>query len=263
MTIQLQTQASSADHILEVKQVRFAYRGVQAVDDCSFGVPRGKITGLIGPNGAGKSTLIELIAGGLRPRSGRIQLDGRNIGGLGRLRVARMGVIRTFQLTRVLRRLTVIENVMIGAQSQAGENPIVGVLFRHRWLSQEKALIEKADAQLAWLQLDLVRDDVANSLSGGQRRLLEIARALMAEPKVLLLDEPTAGIYPALSALVAERIVEIAKRGVTILLVAHNMSFVSRVCDYVVVMDQGRVLMKGSLDDARKNPEIVKAYLGL
>jgi ABC-type branched-subunit amino acid transport system ATPase component len=263
VTAQAQNQAVAGDRILEVEHVRFAYRGVQAVDDCTFGVARGKITGLIGPNGAGKSTLIELIAGGLRPASGRIRLEGTDITQLGRLGVSRMGVIRTFQLTRVLRRLTVIENVMMAAQKQSGENPIIGVLFRRRWMSQERSLIEKADAQLEWLQLDRMRDDVAGSLSGGQRRLLEIARALMAEPKLLLLDEPTAGIYPALSALIAERVLEIASTGVTILLSAHNMSFVSRVCDNVVVMDQGKVLMQGSLEDARKSPEIVEAYLGL
>jgi ABC-type branched-subunit amino acid transport system ATPase component len=248
--------------ILEMRHVRFSYRGVQAVDDCSFGVARGRITGLIGPNGAGKSTLLEIIAGGLRPSSGEIVLDDENIAGNSRYELARKGIARTFQQSRVLKRLSVIENVMVGAQGQVGENPLIGAFFRGRWTKQEEDLIGKADALLAWLDLERLRDEPASSLSGGQRRLLEIARALMADPKVLLLDEPTAGVYPALSVLIVERVKEIAARGVTILMVAHNMSFVSRVCHEVVVMDQGRVLMQGTLEEIRKNSDIAAAYLG-
>jgi neutral amino acid transport system ATP-binding protein len=228
--------------ILEIRDIHFAYGGVRAVDGCSFTVEPQSATGLIGPNGAGKSTLIEVVAGGLVPQSGQVLFEGEDVAGLGRMGIARRGIVRTFQLSRELLHLPVIENVMIAAQ--------------------EQSLLKRADELLAWVGLERHRYAPAGSLSGGQRRLLDIARALMARPKLLLLDEPTAGVYPALVQMIAERLKELPAMGVTLLMVAHNMGFVSSVCDDVVVMAQGRMLARGSLDEVRGNREVVQAYLG-
>lgn len=248
--------------MLEIQDVAFAYGGAWAVDGCSFSVPKGKVTGLVGPNGAGKTTLIEVVAGGLRPQRGTILFDGEDITGIGRMRVARKGIIRTFQDARVLGRLPVIENVMLAAQGQAGEGAIPALLAARRWRSQEVALRKRADELLAWLGLADQRERPANTLSGGQRRLLDMARALMAEPKLLLLDEPSAGVYATVAHLIATRVREIVASGITVLVVAHNMAFLGEIADDVVVMAQGRVLTRGSLAEVRAHQDVVAAYLG-
>ncbi len=248
--------------VLDVQNVKFHYGGVQALAGATVKMPKGKVTGLIGPNGAGKSTLVEIIAGGLKPSEGQVFYDGRDIAGLPREEIFKLGIARTFQQPRLLPRLSVLENVMMAAPGQAGENLLTAMFTRKRWFDQEQRLIDRADQLLDWLQLGRLRDQPARVLSGGQRRLLEIARALMAEPSLLLLDEPGAGVYPALMRLIGERIREIVSDKVSVLLVAHNMAFVSLVCDYVVVMDQGRVLTAGQLDEVRANKSVVEAYLG-
>jgi len=248
--------------VLDIQDVRFNYGGVQALAGATVKIPKGKVTGLIGPNGAGKSTLVEIIAGGLKPSAGHIYYEGTDIAGLQREKLFNLGIARTFQQTRLLPRLSVLENVMIAAPGQTGENLFSAMFGRRRWARQEQQLIDRADYLLDWLQLARLRDQPARVLSGGQRRLLEIARALMAEPRLLLLDEPGAGVYPALMRLIGERIREIVSDKVSVLLVAHNMAFVSLVCDYVVVMDQGRVLTAGQLDEVRANKSVVEAYLG-
>ncbi len=249
--------------ILDIRDVRFAYGGVLAVDDCSFQVERNTVTGLIGPNGAGKSTLIEIVAGGLKPARGEILFNGENIAGIGRTAVARKGINRTFQLSRQLARLPVIENVVMAAPSQPGENPITAIFARRKWWPREEELRERSMDMLRWVGLEKMADEPAGTLSGGQQRLLDIARALIAEPKLLLLDEPTAGVYPALTILIADRIREIPSHGVTVIMVAHNLAFVARVCDDVVVMSQGKVLTRGTLESVRANREVVEAYLGV
>lgn len=248
--------------VLDVQDVKFHFGGVQALAGATVRIPKGKVTGLIGPNGAGKSTLVEIIAGGLRPSAGHVYYEGRDIAGLSREEIFKLGIVRTFQQPRLLPRLSVLENVMIAAPAQDGENLWTAMFTHRQWRRQEDALIDKADHLLDWLQLGRLRDQPARVLSGGQRRLLEIARAMMADPKLLLLDEPGAGVYPALMRLIGERIREIVSEDVSVLLVAHNMAFVSLVCDYVVVMDQGTVLTAGQLDEVRANKSVVEAYLG-
>ena len=258
-----ETENKTRDVILDIQEVRFAYGGVLAVDGCSFQVERNTVTGLIGPNGAGKSTLIEIIAGGLAPSRGQILFNGENIAGMGRTNIARKGINRTFQLSRQLARLPVIENVVMAAPNQPGEDPITAIFARRKWWAREAELRERSMEMLQWVGLEKMADEPAGTLSGGQRRLLDIARALIAEPKLLLLDEPTAGVYPALTILIADRIREIPSHGVTVVMVAHNLAFVARVCDDVVVMSQGKVLTRGTLDAVRANREVVEAYLGV
>jgi ABC-type branched-subunit amino acid transport system ATPase component len=250
------------DVMLDIRNVSFAYGGFLAVNSCSFDVQRGKVTGLIGPNGAGKSTLIEILSGSLTPRSGEVFLEDVEVTGAGPAKSARMGIVRTFQTARVLARLPVLENVMLAAPGQLGENPLRAVFLRRSWKHQEAALRKEAIELLGWLGLQDHLDRQAGTLSGGQRRLMEIARALMAHPKVLLLDEPTAGVFPETSRLIATRVREIAAQGVTVLLIAHNMGFLNSVADDVVVMAEGKVLTRGTLDFVRANDEVIAAYLG-
>jgi ABC-type branched-subunit amino acid transport system ATPase component len=248
--------------ILEMRDVGYAYGGVWAVNSCSFEVAKGSVTGLIGPNGAGKSTLLEVISGSLQPHRGSIIYEGRDIGGWGAARMGREGVARTFQTARVFARLPVIENVMIGAQAQVGENPLLAMFWQRRWRDQEASLRNQAIELLQWLGLQDHIDKPAGSLSGGQRRLMEMARALMARPRLLLLDEPTAGVFPETSQLIATRVREIADQGVTVLVVAHNMAFLASIADDIVCMAEGKVLTRGTLDYVRQHQDVIAAYLG-
>jgi neutral amino acid transport system ATP-binding protein len=254
--------AGTDDVLLDIRGVSFAYGGSLAVNDCSFSVHTGRVTGLIGPNGAGKSTLIEIISGALKAQSGSLLLGEVDVTGCKPAQAAKLGIVRTFQTSRVLARLPVLENVMIAAQHQLGENPLRAMFYRRSWKGQEAELRNEATTLLDWLNLRDHLDKPAGTLSGGQRRLLEIARALMAHPKLLLLDEPTAGVFPETSRLIATRVREIAAQGVTVLLIAHNMGFLSSVADDVVVMAEGRVLTRGSLDFVRAHEEVIAAYLG-
>jgi neutral amino acid transport system ATP-binding protein len=248
--------------ILKIQDVGYAYGGVWAVKDCSMTIGRGLVTGLIGPNGAGKSTLIELVSGFLTPMRGSITFGGAETAGWGPAKTARSGIVRTFQIPRLLPRLPVIENVMLAAMDQAGESPLRAIFWQRGWAAQEHALREEALGLLQWLGLEKHLEVPAGTLSGGQARLLEIARALAAHPRLLLLDEPTAGVYPETSRLIATRVREIAAQGVTILLIAHNMSFLSSVADDVVVMAQGSVLTRGTPEAVRSHDEVVASYLG-
>lgn len=254
--------ASAEETILDIRDVGYAYGGFWAVRGCSFSVGRQQVTGLIGPNGAGKSTLIEMLSGTLHPRTGTIVFEGEDVTGASPALVARHGIARTFQTARVLPQLPVIENVMIAAQNQVGENPLLALFWQRGFRDQEAALRKEARELLGWLGLEHHIEEPAGSLSGGQRRLMEIARALMAKPKLLLLDEPTAGVFPETSMLIAKRVREIVEQGVSVVLIAHNMGFLSAVADDVVVMAEGKVLTRGPLEVVREHKDVIAAYLG-
>jgi len=263
------TQASSQPKrqgpgtpLLSVASVVKRFGGQTAVDGLSFTVDRGEIVGLVGPNGAGKTTMFDCLAGSQRPTSGRIVLAGRAIDGLpAHARVA-LGLVRTFQIPRPFGSMSVVDNVMLGAQRQRGE-----VVWAN-WLSygavrrQERETRERAMAQLEFTTLAHLAAQPAQVLSGGQRKLLELARVLMADPKLLLLDEPAAGVAPALLDLVIDRIAAIRDRGVTVLLIEHNMDMVARLCSRVLVMAQGRLLAEGTSAAVVREPAVVEAYLG-
>jgi branched-chain amino acid transport system permease protein len=257
------SQTEEDDVLLDIRDVVYSYGGARAVAGCSFSIERGTVTGLIGPNGAGKSTLVEILSGRLAPQSGQVVLDGLSVGGQGPAGMSRLGVARTFQTARVLPHLPVLENVMIAAPGQRGEAPLRAVFWQRGWRDQEAALRAEARELLGWLGLSSHLDRPAGSLSGGQRRLMEIARALMAHPRLLLMDEPTAGVFPETSQLIAGRVREIADTGVTVLLIAHNMAFLSWVADDVVVMAEGKVLTRGPLEEARAHKDVIAAYLGV
>jgi branched-chain amino acid transport system ATP-binding protein len=253
------TSESSA---LELRGVSRWFGGHRAVDDVSFRVRPGTITGLIGPNGAGKTTLFNLIAGALRPTAGRIALGDRRLDGRPPHRVLQAGVARTFQIPRPFAAMTVLENLMLAGQDQPGER------FWTNWLrpgpvaSAERALGERARELLDFVGLTALAGAPARVLSGGQRKLLELARALMTAPRLLLLDEPAAGVNPTLVDTLAERIVALNRAGLTVLLIEHNLELVMRLCRPVLVMAGGRLLLEADPHVVRTDPRVIDAYLG-
>ncbi len=248
--------------ILSVRNLRRDFGGVRAVDGVDLDVARGSITGLIGPNGAGKTTLFNLIAGTLRPTGGEIVFDGRTVTAWRPDQRADIGLTRTFQLARGLPDLTVIENFALYAKGQPGET-LFGALARPRPAKEREAVvIDEAWALARQLNLAHVANHRAADLSGGQRKLVELGRALLGHPQLLLLDEPMAGVNPALAVEIADRLLAIRNSGVTMLIIEHNMGFVSHLCERVVVMASAKVLADGSFDDIRANEVVQSAYLG-
>ena len=250
--------------ILEVTDLRTTFGGIVAVDGASFEVAEGSLTGLIGPNGAGKSTTFNCITGVHTPDSGRIVFDGTDITGERTHRIASRGLVRTFQIARELGEMTVLENVMLAPKGQIGETLWRSVLpiARGRVSEQEEELRERAWETLEFFEIDHLARENAGSLSGGQRKLLEMARVLMTDPEMVLLDEPLAGVNPTLEAKLLERVHELREDGLTFLLVEHDMGVIMEHCDPVVVMHQGEVLVEGPPESVRTDERVLEAYLG-
>lgn len=247
---------------LACHDIRKSFGGVKAVNDASFSVPKGRITALIGPNGAGKTTVVNILSGAMRCDEGQVTMGDRDITNLLSFQRARLGLIRTFQLSRELGGLTVFENLMVAARVQPGES-LLNVYFRPGTVARaERDNKERAAAILEKYGLYELRDSWARELSGGQKRLLEISRAVMAEPTLLLLDEPMAGVNPALIERIGEHIIELKNEGVTVLMVEHNLNVVEMICDHVIVLAEGRTLATGRMSDLRANENVVRAYLG-
>lgn len=248
--------------MLRIVDVRLHFGGIRAVDGVSLAIEKGSITGLIGPNGAGKTTLFNTIAGALAPDAGRIVFEGRDIAGLRADEVFHRGIGRTFQIPRPLPSLTVMENLLLAPTGQAGEHFWAAWLQRGAIRAQEAAHREKAREVLEFTGLSKLMDEPAGVLSGGQQKLLELSRILMVDPQLILLDEPAAGVNPVLLESLVERIRQLHHRGVTFLLIEHNMDVVMRLCNPVIVMAQGQVVMQGAPDAVRSDPRVVEAYLG-
>ncbi len=246
---------------IDVRDLVREFGGVRAVDGISFTVPQGEITGLIGPNGAGKSTVLKMIAGALAPTSGEILIGDHNVAGWSQHRVARIGVVRTFQHSSEFGRLTVLENLLVAAPEQPGASFRGSLLGRHHYLPRQKELLADAYQLLVDFGLEGHADTYAGELSGGQRRLVEIMRAMMARPRILLLDEPMAGVTPVLRSTIEDHLRRLAGTGLTMLMVEHELGAVERVCDSVLVMAQGRFLASGAMSDLRQNEEVISAYL--
>ncbi|SJZ39836.1 branched-chain amino acid transport system ATP-binding protein [Enhydrobacter aerosaccus] len=242
--------------------MRRAFYGLEVLRGVDFSVAAGRITGLIGPNGAGKTTLFNVVSGLVPPDAGSIRFAGSEIGGLSPDKVSRAGLVRTFQVARGFPKLSVFQHLMLYGRDQPGESLWRAVLGSRAARDREAALAEQAWDIARFLRLDKVIDNQAVALSGGQKKLLEIGRALMAEPKLILLDEPTAGVNPTLRNEIGERLLELPKRGVSILLIEHDMGFIAELCDPVICMAEGRVLAQGSFDSVRADPQVREAYLG-
>jgi branched-chain amino acid transport system ATP-binding protein len=249
------------DPILVADGVRRQFGGLTAVDVAHVEIPRGLITALIGPNGAGKTTFFNLLTGFDKPNQGNWSFEGQKLAGMSPYKVARLGMIRTFQLTKALSLLTVIENMRLGAQKQPGES-FLTALIRPLWLRREKEITEVADTLLKRFKLDAKREDYAASLSGGQRKLLEMARALMSEPKLIMLDEPMAGVNPALTQSLLDHIKDLKSNGTTVLFVEHDMHMVRHISDWVIVMAEGKVVAEGPPSKVMKDQAVIDAYLG-
>jgi branched-chain amino acid transport system ATP-binding protein len=249
------------DPILVVDGVHRQYGGLVAVDVDHLEVQRGVITALIGPNGAGKSTFFNLLTGFDEPDRGRWVFDGQDVTGRAGHALARAGMVRTFQLTKSLSRLAVIENMKLGAQGQRGER-FWSSLLPATWRGQERDVEARADELLARFRLDHMRNEFAGSLSGGQRKLLEMARALMADPQLIMLDEPMAGVNPALTQSLLGHIKSLRDEGRTVIFVEHDMDVVHDISDWVVVMAEGQVIAEGTADSIGRNNDVIDAYLG-
>ena len=247
--------------ILRVQDLRIAFGGLQALDGATFDVPQGTLCGLIGPNGAGKSTVINIVGGQMSPASGRVMFRGTEIQGRAPHRIARQGLVRTFQAANVFPRLTVMENLLVGAPPWRGETFMAALAGRRYWRKREHELIQRGCDVMDRFGMRTLQNEYAGTLSGGQKRILEIMRALMSEPIMLLLDEPMAGVNPTLAHSIGERLRELKSTGLTMLMIEHDLALVERLCDSVVVMAQGRVLAEGSLGDLRNRREVVDAYL--
>jgi len=248
--------------LLEVRNLAKSFAGLNAVDGMSIALARGELTGLIGPNGAGKTTLFNLIAGSLKPDAGSIRLGSTDLTMVGPERRLRAGLGRTFQIPRPFGEMTVLENVLTAVQNQTGERMFANLFAFARIASEERRSVEKARAILDFLSLSRLENEPARVLSGGQRKLLELARVMITDPQVILLDEPAAGVNPALLDLIIDRIAEINRRGMTILLIEHNMEMIQRLCARVVVMAQGKLLAEGAPADIARDAGVVGAYLG-
>jgi neutral amino acid transport system ATP-binding protein len=249
------------DAAVVVDGVTRTFGGLTAVSVDHLEIQRGGITGLIGPNGAGKTTLFNLLTGFDQPDTGTWSFDGRSLGKLSPHQVARLGVVRTFQLTKALSRLTVLQNMLLGAQGQRGEG-FFRALVPGIWKGQEKENTERAMDLLQRFKLDAKKDDFAGTLSGGQRKLLEMARALMSDPQVVMLDEPMAGVNPALTQSLLGHVKDLREQGMTVIFVEHDMDVVRDISDWVVVMAAGRIIAEGPPESISQNQAVVDAYLG-
>jgi len=247
--------------VLEAVGVSREFGGVRAVDDVSFVVREGTLTGLIGPNGAGKSTLLAMLAGTLPVSGGRVLYRRRDVTGMPAFRRARLGLVRTFQLASEFKRLTVMENLLTAAPANRGDSLRGSLLGKRYWRADESAAIARAESLLERFGLAGLANEYAGDLSGGQRRLVEIMRALMAEPSMLLLDEPMAGVHPNLARRIGHQLVALAQEGMTILMVEHELAIMDEFADPVVVMAEGSVLAEGTMEQLRARTEVVEAYL--
>ncbi len=246
---------------LVVTDLHRNFGGVAAVAGASFEVQEGLITGLIGPNGAGKSTVLGAIAGAIRPTSGSIRCGDREIAGLPAYRIARLGIARTFQVSSEFARLTLMENLLVATPRIKGDRFWEAACGPLLWRRDEQRHVERARRLLADFDMTHMASTLAGELSGGQKRLLELMRALMMEPRVLLLDEPFAGVNPRLAGEIQDQLLELRAGGLTILMIEHELGIIERVCDQVVVMAQGRVIAEGAMSDVAQRAEVLDAYL--
>jgi neutral amino acid transport system ATP-binding protein len=253
--------APKPNPILVADGITRQFGGLTAVDVEHIEIQQGAITALIGPNGAGKTTFFNLLTGFDQPDSGTWSFNGTSLSGIAAHRVARLGMVRTFQLTKALSKLTVIENMRLGATGQRGEN-MFRALFKSIWGNQERDITERADDLLTRFKLDAKREDFAGSLSGGQRKLLEMARALMVGPEMVMLDEPMAGVNPALTQSLLGHVKDLREDGMTVLFVEHDMDMVRDISDWVIVMAQGKVIAEGPPDAVMGDQRVIDAYLG-
>ena len=251
-----------AEVILETSGLTQDYGAFRAVDDVSISIRPGSITGLIGPNGAGKTTIFNTLTGMLKPTSGAVFLNGRDITGMPANRLFAMGLARTFQIPRPFRRMSVLENVMLSPLGQVGERILGPIVNADIMRDQEREIRKRAMEILEFVTLEKLADHAAGKISGGQMKLLEMARVLMGDPSLILLDEPAAGVNPTLTRILIDRIEALNRQGKTFLIIEHDMDFVMRHCNPIIAMAQGKIMFQGTAEEAQANTLLLDAYLG-
>ena len=259
-SVQAVPGSSKPDPILVASDVSRSFGGIRAVSVDKLEVQRGAITALIGPNGAGKTTFFNLLTGFDKPDSGHVMFDGESASGEASYRLASKGMVRTFQLTKVLARMTVLDNMMLAGQHQGGESMLRGLI--RMWGGQESSVRERALEILGQFNMTHMSDEFAGSLSGGQRKLLEMARAMMADPRLIMLDEPMAGVNPALTQSLLGHVKRLRSEGISVVFVEHDMDVVRDISDWVVVMAEGQIIAEGTPDAIGSNQSVIDAYLG-
>ncbi len=256
-------RVEGAHPLLVIRGLTKSYGGLDAVAGVDMDLPHGRITGLIGPNGAGKTTLLNVISGVERATSGGVWLNGEAVATLPQHRLASRGLVRTFQISRELGQLSVLENLLLARPDQTGET-LTGIFTRARRVRrEEEAAIEAARGALLKVNLWRLADEPASALSGGQKKLLEISRALMLSPRLVLLDEPAAGVAPAMEAILIDTIRGLADEGVDFLIIEHDLDVVAALCRHVYVMAAGKILTQGSFAEVSSDSRVVEAYLGV
>ena len=248
--------------MLRVQGVVKSFGGFRALNGCDLEIRTGGITGIMGPNGAGKSTLFNVVAGLIPPDDGDVLLEGDKVGGLAPHRLAARGLVRTFQISRELGGLTVLENMLLGQQRQSGERVAFAFFGGRRVREEEARATEKARSLLEQVDLWHLANEPARNLSGGQKKLLEIARALMLDPKIILLDEPTAGVSPLMSRMLGRTIAKLRDGGLTFAIIEHDMDMIAELCNPIYVLAEGRTLCSGTFREVAANADVMKAYLG-
>ncbi len=249
--------------LIDVRELRKEFGGLTAVDDATFEIREGRITGLIGPNGAGKTTTFNMIAGALKPTAGEVAYLGNSISGIPTHKLFHRGIVRTFQIPHEFRLLTVLENLMVVPGAQPGENLLKLWFAKSSVRAREAEVRARAEDTLEFLNIAHLRDELAQNLSGGQKKLLELGRTMMTDAKVVLLDEPGAGVNPTLMNKLSEMIRRLNKeRGYTFCIIEHDMDLVASLCDPVIVLAEGKVLVEGKFEDVRRDPRVLEAYLG-
>ena len=248
--------------MLSAQNIAKSFGGFHALNGCTIDIRAHSITGIIGPNGAGKSTLFNILGGLMPPDAGSVRFDGRDIAGLRPDQLARLGLVRTFQISRELGELTVLENMLLASSAQSGDTLWRNFLAPAQVQSQQGAAIARARARLEQVQLWPLANESAKNLSGGQKKLLEISRALMLSPKMILLDEPTAGVSPLMSKSLGEVIAKLRAGGLTFVIIEHDMDVIAELCDPIYVLAEGRTLTSGTFKEVVSNRDVMHAYLG-
>lgn len=248
--------------MLRISVLAETFGAFHALNIGQIDIPLGQVTGIVGPNGAGETTLFNTVGGAIRPDAGRVILDGRDITGLPPQRLAEQGLVRTFQISRDLSALTILENLLLARPGQHGEGLASALFSRARIRAEEEAAIEQARTLLLQVDLRRLADHAASSLSGGQKKLQEVLRAMMLSPKVILLDEPAAGVAPTMEGVLCDFILSLKEEGVTFAIVEHDMEMIEALCDSIYVMTEGREMMRGSFEEVTTDPRVLEAYLG-
>ena len=252
-----------SENILEINNLSKYFGGLAAVSDCSLKVKKGTITGIIGPNGSGKTTLFNLIAGNLKSSKGKVMFNNKNITGLPSYELFSMGILRTFQIAHEFTNLTVLENLMMVPSNQSGEKLINAIFMRKKFKSEEDEIRKKAYEVIEFLNLKHLSNEIAGNLSGGQKKLLELGRTMMVDSKLVLLDEVGAGVNRTLLKDLGTAILRLNKeKGYTFCMIEHDMDFISRMCNPVIVLSEGSVLFQGTPEEVKNNELVIESYLG-